>query len=96
LLISTVTHTQQQAMLVSFFFMVIFILMSGLFTAIESMPSWAQKADLLNPLAYFIRIMRMVLLKGSGFSDIFYNFSSLLIYAVVILWLAIWRYRKVS
>ncbi len=96
LLISTITHTQQQAMLVSFFFMVVFILMSGLFTSIESMPPWAQKLDRLNPLMYFIRIMRMVLLKGSGFADISRYFWSLVVYAVFIVSLAIWRYRKVA
>lgn len=96
LLISTITHTQQQAMLVSFFFMVVFILMSGLFTSIESMPPWAQTLDRLNPLMYFIRIMRMVLLKGSGFADISRHFWSLVGYAVISITLAILRYRKVS
>ncbi|MBL7137305.1 MAG: ABC transporter permease [Bacteroidales bacterium] len=96
LLISTMTNTQQQSMLVSFFFMVVFILMSGLFTAIESMPPWAQTADLVNPLAYFIKIMRMVMLKGSSFADISQLFYALVIYAVLIISLAIWRYRKVA
>ena len=96
LLISTITQTQQQAMLVSFFFMVVFILMSGLFTSTESMPDWAQKLDKLNPLMYFIKIMRMVLLKGSGFADISRYFWSLVVYAVFILSLAILRYRKDS
>ena len=96
LLISTITHTQQQAMLVSFFFLVIFILMSGLFTSIESMPPWAQNLDRLNPVMYFIRIMRMVLLKGSGFADISPHFWSLVVYAVFSLSLAVFRYRKVS
>lgn len=96
LLISTMTNTQQQSMLVSFFFMVVFILMSGLFTSIESMPAWAQQVDLVNPLAYFIKIMRMVMLKGSTFADISTLFYSLALYAVLIISLAIWRYRKVS
>ena len=96
LLISTITQTQQQSMLVSFFFMVVFILMSGLFTSIESMPQWAQNLDRLNPLMYFIKIMRMVLLKGSGFADISRYFWSLVVYAVCIVSLAILRYRKVS
>ena len=96
LLISTITNTQQQSMLVSFFFMVVFILMSGLFTSIESMPQWAQNLDQLNPLMYFIRIMRMVLLKGSTFADISHHFFALVIYAACVLSLAIWRYRKVS
>ena len=91
LLISTITHTQQQAMLVSFFFMVVFILMSGLFTSIESMPHWAQILDRLNPLMYFMKIMRMVLLKGSGFADISPHFWSLVVYAVCIVSLAILR-----
>ncbi|MFC2102064.1 ABC transporter permease [Bacteroidota bacterium] len=96
LLISTMTNTQQQSMLVSFFFMVVFILMSGLFTAIESMPLWAQQVNLINPLAYFIKIMRMVMLKGSSFVDISNLFYSLAVYAVLIISLAIWRYRKVA
>lgn len=96
LLISTITYTQQQSMLVSFFFLVVFILMSGLFTSIESMPQWAQQLDLLNPLMYFIKIMRMVLLKGSTFADISHHFYALVVYAVSVLSLAVWRYRKVT
>jgi ABC-2 type transport system permease protein len=96
LLVSTMTNTQQQAMLVSFFFMMIFILMSGLFTSIESMPVWAQNLDKLNPVAYFIRIMRMVMLKGSEFSDIRDSFYSLVVYAFASISVAVWRYRKVS
>jgi len=74
LLVSTITNTQQQAMFISFFFMMIFILMGGLFTAIENMPVWAQYLDKLNPVAYFIKIIRMVLLKGSSFTDFKRNF----------------------
>jgi len=96
LLVSTVTNTQQQSMLVTFFFMVVFILMSGLFTAIESMPGWAQQIDRLNPLMYFIKIMRMVLLKGSTFADISPHFYSLVAFAIVMVSLAVWRYRKVA
>ena len=96
LLVSTVTNTQQQSMLVTFFFMVVFILMSGLFTAIESMPLWAQQIDRLNPLMYFIKIMRMVLLKGSTFADISPHFYSLLVFAATMSSLAVWRYRKVA
>lgn len=96
LLISTITNTQQQAMLVSFFFMVVFILMSGLFTSVESMPEWAQKINLINPLAWFIKIMRMVMLKGSTLGDISTPLFALLVYAVCIISLATIRYRKAS
>jgi ABC-2 type transport system permease protein len=69
-------------MFISWFFMVIFILMSGLFTPIESMPLWAQKVTLFNPVAYFIKVMRMVLLKGSGFTETAQYF----LYMAILLW----------
>jgi ABC-2 type transport system permease protein len=94
LLISTLTNTQQQSMFLTFFFMIIFILMSGLFTPVQSMPEWAQIINQANPIAYFIDVMRMVLLKGSVFSDISRQFFSLLTLAVLLNTLAVWRYRK--
>ncbi len=94
LFISTITDNQLQSMFLSFFFMLVFILMSGLFTSVESMPDWAQMVDRVNPIYYFIRVMRMILLKGSTFKDIIQEFVSITIYAATILSLAIWRYRK--
>lgn len=95
LLISTLTNTQQQSMFLTFFFMIIFILMSGLFTPVDSMPEWAQVINKANPIAYFIDVMRKVLLKGSVFHDITKQFYSLLVLAVLLNSLAVWRYRKV-
>ncbi|MCK4466334.1 MAG: ABC transporter permease, partial [Bacteroidales bacterium] len=77
-------------------FMILFILMSGIFTPVETMPHWAQKINIFNPLAYFMRVIRMVILKGSGFSDILKEFISLLVFAFIILSLAVWRYRKTT
>lgn len=94
--ISTITETQQQAMFVAWFIMVICILMSGLFTPIESMPDWAQKLTWLNPVAYFIEIMRRVLLKGAGFDAVIRQFWFLLIFTLSVLTLAVRQYRKVS
>ncbi len=96
LFISTISDTQQQATFTVFFIMVMFILMSGLFTPVESMPSWAQKLDYLNPLYYFVKIMRSVLLKGSGFFEIFNEFAALSVYALTMFGLAVFRYRKTS
>jgi ABC-2 type transport system permease protein len=96
LFISTVTNTQQQVMFVSFFFMMIFILMGGIFTPVESMPAWAQEVDRVNPIYYFMRIMRMVVLKGSNFSDLIQEFFSLLVLGITFLSLAIWRYKKTA
>jgi ABC-2 type transport system permease protein len=96
LLISTITQTQQQAMFIAWFFLVIFILMSGLFTPIQSMPDWAQAVTRLNPVSYFIEIMRRVLLKGAGWQSIQYLVGSLAIYAAITMSVAVWRYRKVA
>ncbi|MFV0267386.1 MAG: ABC transporter permease [Draconibacterium sp.] len=96
LFISTVSDTQQQVMFISFFFMMIFILMGGIFTPVESMPHWAQMLDRANPIYYFMRIMRHVVLKGSGFFDLLEEFVSLLILGSIFLSLAIWRYRKTA
>jgi ABC-2 type transport system permease protein len=96
LFISTVTNTQQQVMFVSFFFMMIFILMGGIFTPVESMPHWAQMLDRANPIFYFMKIMRNVVLKGSGFFDLLEEFFSLVVLGIIFLSLAIWRYRKTA
>ncbi len=94
LLISTLADTQQQAMFLSWFFMVIFILMSGLFTPIENMPVWAQKLTLFNPIAYIVKVIRAVLLKGSTFADIKNDFLVMSGFAVVILNMAVYNYKK--
>jgi drug efflux transport system permease protein len=96
LFISNLSDTQQQAMFTTFFFVIIFILMSGLFTPIESMPEVAQYFTIPNPIAHFVSVMRAVLLKGSGFADVAYHFKVTAILAVVFNALAIWSYRKVS
>jgi ABC-2 type transport system permease protein len=95
LLISTKTKTQQQAMFLSWFFLVIFILMSGLFTPVESMPRWAQIINWFNPIKYFVEVIRMIMLKGSGIKDIYQNLLILVFYGISALFIAVWQYRKV-
>jgi len=96
LIISNYSDTQQQAMFVAWFFTVIFILMSGLFTPIESMPQWAQNITLLNPIRYFVEIIRMVMLKGATFSDISRPFFIIVGYAFVLNGIAVWSYKKTN
>jgi ABC-2 type transport system permease protein len=76
--------------------MIIFILMSGIFTPFESMPVWAQKFNLINPMSYLMRINRMVMLKGSGMFDIGKDIISLTVIAILFTSLAVVRYRKTS
>lgn len=94
--ISNFADTQQQAMFMAWFFMVIFILMSGLFTPIESMPDWAQAMTIPNPIAHFVNVMRLVLLKGSGWVDIRYNFFVMIGLGILFNALAVWTYRKTA
>ena len=70
--------------------------MSGVFTPTDSMPLWAQKINILNPAAYFMKVIRMILLKGSDFRDIAREFYSLCLYGFLILTLAITNYRKTT
>ncbi len=94
LFISTFSNTQQQYMFVAFFCMIIFILMSGIFTPYESMPRWAQDFNLINPVAYLMRINRMVMLKGSTIHDISREIWSLILIAICFTSFAVRRYRK--
>ncbi|MEO6902244.1 MAG: ABC transporter permease [Bacteroidia bacterium] len=96
LLISTYSATQQQAMSLAFFAMMIFILMSGLFTPIDSMPEWAKWIAAFNPVTYFIEVMRMIVLKGSSFLDIKKHFLIIAAMAIFFNGWAILNYKKTN
>jgi ABC-2 type transport system permease protein len=96
LLVSTYCENQVQAMFIAFFFILIFILMSGLFTSIQSMPLWAQVISGFTPVSHFIKIVRMIMLKGSGFSDILNELGYILAFGLVLNGWAIWNYKKTS
>ncbi len=94
LVVSNHSETMQQAMFVMFFFMIVFFLMSGLFTPISSMPLWAQELTLLNPLRYFMQVIRGIFLKGSSLYDISTQLMILGLFAIVVNLWAIISYRK--
>lgn len=96
LLISTMVDTQQQAMFVSFSFNMVFLLMSGLFTPVNSMPPWAQMVAQLSPVKHFIDIMRTVLIRGGGMEAIAQPFLILVAYGTVVLSLAVRQHRKTT
>lgn len=96
LMISNFAQTQQQAMFVILFFLIIFILISGLFTPVSSMPAWAQRLTIFNPIRYFVEVMRLVYLKGSSFADILPHIYKILAFVVVLNTLAVWSYRKTN
>jgi ABC-2 type transport system permease protein len=96
LLLSTFSANQQQSMLLSFFLMMIFILLGGLYTSIDSMPGWAKAITRFNPVSYFIEVMRMVVLKGSRLADIKYHLLIMSGFAVFLNGWAVISYRKRS
>lgn len=94
LFIAAISDTQQQVMFVNFFFVLVFILMSGIFTPVESMPDWAHYVNIINPLSYFMRVIRMIMLKGSEFRDVWKEFLSVGIFGIIMINLAVRSYRK--
>jgi ABC-2 type transport system permease protein len=92
--ISTLVETQQQAMFVTFFIMNVYLLMSGLFTPVDSMAPWVQVVSQLNPVRHFVTISRAVLIKGAGLADIARPLIILTVYAAVMLGLAVRQYSK--
>lgn len=94
LVIANRSETMQQVMFVMFFFVMIFVLMSGLITPIESMPAWAQWITRLLPPRYFVDIMRSVYLKGTLLVELGANYAALAVFAVVFNALAALTYRK--
>jgi ABC-2 type transport system permease protein len=96
LLISTYCDSQQQANSLMFLFMMVFNMMSGLYTPIDSMPGWAQFITHLFPISYFIDVMRMIVIKGSGLHDILHQIGAVLIIGIVLNTWAILNYRKTT
>jgi ABC-2 type transport system permease protein len=94
LLISGRVETQQQAMFVTFFIMMIYLLMSGLFTPVDSMPHWVQVAAELNPVKHFVSISRAILIKGAGLAEVARPLAILVVFAVGTFWLAVGQYTK--
>lgn len=96
LLISNYSDNAQQAMFITWFFMMVFMLVSGIFTPIASIPSWAKALTYLNPMRYYAEAMRAIYMKGSTFLDLWKDALGLLaIGSVMIAW-AILSYRKTN
>ena len=94
--VSTLAATQQQAMFVTFFIIMVYLLMSGLFTPIRSMPDWAQWMAEINPVKHFIGVMRSVMLKGATLADVMRPLAALTAFGTVVLTLAVRQHAKSS
>lgn len=94
LLISTVSNTQQQAMMGTFFFFMPVILLSGFMFPIANMPPVVQWLTTLNPMRYFLVIIRGVFLKGVGLDVLWPEMVALAVLGLAILWMASRRFHK--
>jgi ABC-2 type transport system permease protein len=94
LLLSTISATQQQAMIASFFFIMPATTLSGFGTPISSMPPFFQKLTYLDPLRYFMIVVRSVYLKGVGFSVLWPQLVAMGIFSTVLLTVSVLRFHK--
>ena len=92
--ISSVSSNQLQAMFIVFFLFIVFVLLSGLFTPIEGMPQWAVYINYLNPMSYYMDVIKLIVLKGSGIEEIKMHISVLSGMAVAINAAALISYRE--
>ncbi len=94
--ISTIARTQQQVMFVAFFLLLLFLLLSGIFTPLESAPVWAQRIAAVNPVKHFVYVMRTVLVRGGGLAEVGPTMLGLAVAGVGVLALAVRQYDKRS
>lgn len=97
LVISNYSATMQQAMFVSYFFILILLLLSRFFTSVKSMPFWAQILTYANPLRYFIESLRAIFLRGENLfnsANLTLNLALLFVFALVLNAWAIQSYKK--
>src|SRR5262249_9201701 len=94
LFVSTIASTQAQAMQLSFFFILPNVLLSGFMFPRDAMPLPAQWIGMALPLTYYLRVLRGILLKGVGFSQVWQDSAILAGFAVLLLSLSVARFRK--
>jgi ABC-2 type transport system permease protein len=94
LFISTISRTQQQAMMTTGLFFQPFFMLSGFSFPIRNMPVAMQALTYINPVRYFMEIVRGIFLQGTGISTLWPQMVALAIFGVTILWLSVMRFHK--
>jgi ABC-2 type transport system permease protein len=92
--LATFSKSQQQAQLMSFFINPPLSMLSGATTPVEAMPEWMQPFTLFNPISHFSTIARGVLRRGAGLEAIWPHLCALIGFAVVLVGVSAWRFRK--
>ena len=94
LFISTISKTQQQAMMTTFFFVLPFFMLSGFIFPIANMPVFVQWLTYLNPLRFFLIVIRGIFLKGVGFYELWHQLFAMTVLGVVVFTGAVSRFKK--
>jgi ABC-2 type transport system permease protein len=94
ILISTISETQQQALFVGWFFMIFAIMLSGFFVPIANMPDAIQWVTYLNPMRYFLVILREIYLKGSSLEYLLPETLAMILFGITVFSAAVWRYKR--
>lgn len=94
IIISNYSETMQQASFLVMFFILILVLLGGMFTPVSSMPAWAQLIAAINPFNYLTETFRMLYLNGSKLADVAGNLLALGVIAVVLNGWAVFSYKK--
>ena len=92
--LATFSKSQQQAQLMSFFVNPPIGMLSGAMTPIEAMPDWLQPLTLINPVRHFATVARGIMLKGAGIETFYLNLVALFGFAVLLVAVSAWRFRK--
>jgi ABC-2 type transport system permease protein len=96
LLIATLSRTQQQAYVGGFLFLLPAVLLSGVMSPLRAMPGWLVWVTWLNPLRYYVEVMRGVLLKGAGLGDLWPQLCLLAVFGALVLTVATHRFHKTA
>jgi ABC-2 type transport system permease protein len=94
MLISTFSTSQQQAMFFSWFFSIFAIMTSGFFAPIANMPQVLRYLTYLNPLRYFMKIVRSIMMKGSGLEALYPEVIAMIIFGLVLFTISVMRFSK--
>lgn len=94
ILTSTIARTPQQVLFLTFFLLIFFLLLSGFFIPIENMPPWVQKVTYINPLRYFMFVLREMFLKGSGFAELWKQGLAMLAIGVTVFGCALLSFQR--
>jgi ABC-2 type transport system permease protein len=96
LLIATLSRTQQQAFVGGFLFLLPAVLLSGVLSPLRAMPDWLAWLTWLNPVRYYVEVLRGVLLKGAGLADLWLQLLLLTVFGAAVLTIASRRFHKTA